>query len=71
MGGKELFPEEILPKEGVLKACAKEGRDCGTCVAMVGWLTDMVGNERWEKEERDEGGGGGGGRGGLMDVRER
>jgi hypothetical protein len=28
MGGKELF-EEILPKDEVLNACAKEGSDCG------------------------------------------
>ena len=62
MGGKELFPEEILPKDGVLKACAKEGRDCGTWVAMEGWLTDMDGNGNGGMRER---------RGGYEEEEER
>lgn len=41
MGGRELLLEEMLPRDCVLKAWAKEGRDCGTCVAMLAWLTAM------------------------------
>jgi hypothetical protein len=34
IGGKALFPDDMLPKEVALKACAKEGNDWGTWVAM-------------------------------------
>lgn len=46
-----MFPEEIEPKDGVLKACAKEGRDCGICVAKLPWLTDILDNERRGEEK--------------------
>jgi hypothetical protein len=35
MGGRELLPEDMLPREGSLKACAKEGREWGAWVVMV------------------------------------
>lgn len=35
MGGRELLPEDMLFKVGALKACAKEGRDCGMWVVMM------------------------------------
>lgn len=54
MGGKELFPEEMLPRDCVLKACAKEGRDCGTCVVMLPWLTAMVGEMMGKGDTRGE-----------------
>jgi hypothetical protein len=54
IGGKELFPEEILPSDGVLKACAKDGRDCGMWVAMLPWLIAMVNEEGCEKREREK-----------------
>lgn len=36
IGGRELLPEDMLPRGGsALKAWAKEGRECGACVVMV------------------------------------
>jgi hypothetical protein len=42
MGGRALFPDEILLKEWLLKAWAKDGNDWGACVVMLAWLTDMA-----------------------------
>jgi len=49
IGGNELLPDEMLPNEGALKACAKDGRDCGMCVAMLPWLTDISQTGRGKK----------------------
>lgn len=37
-----MFPWDIFPSDVELKAWAKEGRDCGICVAtLLAWLRDM------------------------------
>lgn len=43
MGGRELLDAD---QEGLLKACAKEGRDCWTWVTTAAWLAAMVGGGR-------------------------
>jgi hypothetical protein len=35
IGGRELLPEDMLPSDGSLKACAKLGRECGAWVVMA------------------------------------
>lgn len=37
-----MFADEILLREWLLKAWAKDGNDWGACVAMLAWLTDMA-----------------------------
>lgn len=58
MGGNALLDVDILPKDDVLNAWAKDGRDCVTWVATVLlWLADIGAREREEgctkrKEDR-------------------
>lgn len=41
-----MLLDEMEFKEGVLKACANEGKDCGACVAMLAWLMDITSRAR-------------------------